>query len=257
MLGSLKPKPHWEWSAMGKHPVAMDYFQLGNSTPLVQAFAVWIENGYQKVVSNNRNRSTFYSWRFWARGIQKGYIACGLGRDSRDSVGRPYPLVIMGVGKLQDWEGHWDLLTFLFEGIWSQIEHLAVGHFTDLRHLEGEINRIRPPAEEWSAFADQGLNGGTPDQGHGKNADSHIFADIGRAAEALLTGSEVLVSIDPLPDGNASSLIAYWNRVLKSRTRIVPNAVFMGGIPEQSYLALFTRSLNSSDFERLWSVSLE
>ncbi len=72
-----------------------------------------------------------------------------------------------------------------------------------------------------------------------------------------MTRSEFLVPIDPYQDSNPSSLMGYWNRALKSRTDIVPNAVFMGGIPEQSYLALFTRSLNSSDFERLWSLSSE
>jgi len=89
---------------MGKHPVAMDYFHLGTSAPLVNAFGAWIENGYQKVVSPARNGLALHSWRFWARGIQKGHIACGVVRDSSDSTGRPYPLLVMGIGKLPGWE---------------------------------------------------------------------------------------------------------------------------------------------------------
>jgi type VI secretion system protein VasJ len=95
---------------MGKHPTVMDYFQLGSSAPLVNAFAVWAENGYQKLVAKNRKRTAFCSWRFWAKGMRKGYIACGLGRDSSDSAGRPYPLMIMGIGTLAGWEENWDLL---------------------------------------------------------------------------------------------------------------------------------------------------
>jgi type VI secretion system protein VasJ len=121
---------------MGKHPVAMDYFQLGVSAPLVNAFGAWIENGYQKVVTPTRNRLALHSWRFWARGIQKGHIACGVARDSSDSTGRPYPLLIMGIGKLPGWEKNWDLLSFLFEEIWSQIEYLASRRFNDLKQLE-------------------------------------------------------------------------------------------------------------------------
>jgi len=235
----------------------MDYFQLGDVAPLAQAFAAWIESGYQKLLAKNHAGRKFHSWRFWARGIRKGHIACGVGRDSSDSAGRPYPLLIMGTGTLPSWEENWDLLTFLFEGIWSQIEYLASRPLADLKQLESEISRINMPTEDWSALATQGLHAAGPGHGHDQNGRTSTFGAIGGAAEALLTRSEFLVPIDPYQGSNPSSLMGHWNRVLKSRTDIVPNAVFMGGIPEQSYLALFTRSLNSSDFERLWSLSSE
>jgi type VI secretion system protein VasJ len=100
MLGSIKLKHSWEWSATGKHPAALDYFQLGSKAPLVNAFAGWIEDGYQKLLTRKRTGSTFCSWRFWAKGIRKGYIACGVGCNSSDSAGRPYPLMVMGIGRL-------------------------------------------------------------------------------------------------------------------------------------------------------------
>jgi type VI secretion system protein VasJ len=255
VLGSIKSKSPWEWSASGKHPVAMDYFQLGDIAPLTQAFAAWIEKGYQKLLAQNHAGRKFHSWRFWARGIRKGHIACGVGRDSTDSAGRPYPLLIMGTGTLPGWEENWDLLTFLFEGIWSQIEYLASRPLADLKQLESEISRINMPNEDWSALAAQGLSTAGPGHGNDQNGHTSTFGTIEGAAEALLMSNEFLVSIDPHHNGDASSLVGFWNRALKSRTNIVPNAVFMGGIPEQTYLALFTRSLNSSDFERLWSVS--
>jgi len=248
VLGSIKAKSLWEWSAMGKHPVAMDYFHLGTSAPLVNAFGAWIENGYQKVVSPARNGSAFHSWRFWARGIQKGHIACGVLRDSSDSTGRPYPLLVMGIGKLHGWEENWDLLSFLFEKIWSQIEYLASRRFDDLKQLESEISRIQVTAEDWANCPDH-----VPDE----KGYPHVFSDVQKATEALLTRNECYVSINSEKGGDATLTARYWNCAVKSRTDIVPNAVFMGGIPEKSYLAIFTRSLTSSDFAQLWTASFE
>jgi type VI secretion system protein VasJ len=233
----------------------MDYFQLGHVAPLAQAFAAWIESGYQKLLAKNHAGRKFHSWRFWARGMRKGHIACGVGRDSSDSAGRPYPLLIMGTGTLPNWEENWGLLTFLFEGIWSQIEYLASRPLADLKQLESEIGRINMPTEDWPALATQALHTAGPGHGHDQSGHTSTFGAIGGAAEALLSRSEFLLSIDSHHDGDASSLVGSWNRALKSRTDIVPNAVFVGGIPEQTYLALFSRSLNSSDFERLWSLS--
>jgi len=233
---------------MGKHPVAMDYFQLGVSAPLVNAFGAWIENGYQKVVTPTRNRLALHSWRFWARGIQKGHIACGVARDSSDSTGRPYPLLIMGIGKLPGWEENWDLLSFLFEKIWNQIEYLASRRFADLMQLESEISRIQVTAEDWA---------GCPDHMPEEKGYPYISRDVQKAAEALLTRNECYISINSERESETALVAKYWNCAVKSRTDIVPNAVFMGGIPEKSYLAIFTRSLTSSDFAQLWSVSLE
>ena len=165
--------------------------------------------------------------------------------------------MIMGTGTLPGWEENWDLLTFLFEEIWIQIEYLASRPLADLKQLESEISRINLPIEDWSALATRGLHTDRPGHDHDQNGHTSTFGSIGKAAEALVMRNEFLVSIDSYHDGDASSLVGFWNRALMSRTDIVPNAVFMGGIPEQTYLALFTRSLNSSDFERLWSVSSE
>jgi hypothetical protein len=235
----------------------MDYFQLGHVAALAQAFAAWIENGYQKVLSTNRDRPAFHSWRFWARGIRKGHIACGVGRDSSDSTGRPYPLLIMGAGTLPGWEENWDLLSFLFEEIWRQIEQLASRGFADLNQLEAEIRRIKLPAEDWSAFADQRLKIDGSDHVPVEDSYSNISREAHKAAGTLLRQNEFYVSINAHRGDDASSLAGYWNCALRSRVGIVPNAVFIGGIPESSYLAIFTRSLNPNDFARLWSVTVE
>lgn len=239
---------------MGKHPVAPDYFQLGPRAPLVKAFSGWIENGYRKLISVNQVGAEFHSWRFWAKGDRKGYIACGIGRDSVDSLGRPYPLLVMGIGKLPGWEDHWDLLPFVLENMWTQTEYLSSRPFRDLKQLEDEIRCIKLPFADWSALIERGLIDKVLDETAETNRSPRLTDDIEKAAQALLLQDEFYVSIKSNDSGGAFSLAKRWNCVLKPRIKIVPNAVFMGGIPEKSYLAIFNRALNSSDFVRLWSV---
>lgn len=240
---------------MGKHPAATDYFQLGINAPLVAAFRGWIENGYRMLLSKKRTRPTFCSWRFWAKGLQKGYIACGVGRDSSDSSGRPYPLMIVGIGTLSGWEENWDLLPLVFAETWRQIEYITSGHFADLRQLETDIGRIKLPPREWTAVADGRLKGNDQDNAAEENMMSQQRREIERNVGALLATKELFVPIDADQGYDSLTMACDWLCFLKSHVDIVPNAVFLGGVPERSYLAMFNRSLNSGDFVRLWSVS--
>ena len=110
MLGSLKSSAGWKWTAFGKHPVAGDYFYAGADDPFFQAFSGWVENGYRQISTERKNATDLYSWRFWAKGAQKDTLVYGVGRDSFDTIGRPYPLVIMGTGTLADWHRNWEIL---------------------------------------------------------------------------------------------------------------------------------------------------
>jgi type VI secretion system protein VasJ len=255
VLGSIKLKHSWKWSAMGKHPAVMDYFQLGCGAPLVSAFAAWIENGYRKLASGNRAGPAFSSWRFWAKGMRKGYIACGVVRDSSDSAGRPYPLMVMGTGTLAGCEENWDLLPFVLAESWMQIEYITSGYFADLTQLEADIGRVKIPSREWSAFAERRLKDGNPDNSAQVDMMSQRRSEIERGAKALLATNELFVSIDDDQGRDSLTMAWFWLFLLKSRIAIVPNAVFLGGIPEKSNLAIFNRSLKSGDFVRLWSVS--
>ena len=100
MLGSLIKGPTWCWAAVGKHPVAADYIRLGNSTSLLDAVADWVAKGYDELLRMDGRSQDSHSWRFWLRGVKKDTLICGLCRDSSDRIGRPYPLMIMGEGRL-------------------------------------------------------------------------------------------------------------------------------------------------------------
>ncbi len=145
MLGPIGSTLHWRWAAYGKHPVASDFFRLGEEFSLGKGFSEWVGNGYKVLTSRGRADQGLYFWRFWARGAQKGTLACGVLRDSSDRVGRPFPLLIMGMGPLKGWEEAWDLLPFACETTWNQIEYLSALVVNDFKKLENEYGQIRPP----------------------------------------------------------------------------------------------------------------
>ncbi len=258
MLGSVKSKNNgWTWTAWGKHPTARDYFRAGSNLPLTKAFSQWVENGYQ-LLGEERNRTNdFSSWQFWIKGSDKEILACGIEKDSSDSLGRSYPLLIMGTGLLNEWQDHWNLLPFALEKTWRRMEHLSVHRYASIKRLEDEISSISPPSSEWSAFASiiKELEENNPSIcDDWKILDTPSFQNdsSGRAEQNAyfvpLTGR--------YPD-HPMTEICFLLFLLKIRLESVPNAMFVGGLPEKSYLVVFARPLVSSDFVRLWSISDE
>ena len=90
MLGSIIQNRKWNWAAVGKHPSAKDYIRIGGGSALLDAVAQWSANGYHELSPGKTQQPVYRSWRFWLKGIKKGSIICGLGRDSSDSIGRPF-----------------------------------------------------------------------------------------------------------------------------------------------------------------------
>ena len=72
----------WQWAAFGKHPVAKDFFRVGQSGPLAKDFSQWVDRGYQLL--GVRKKSSFCSWRFWTRGPKRDVLGCGVVRDDRE-----------------------------------------------------------------------------------------------------------------------------------------------------------------------------
>ena len=199
MLDTLDDENNWQWAVFGKHPAAKDYFRMGAETTFVEGLFGWVENGYQLLTANADATPDFCSWRFWAREAGKNTLACGVVRVSSDSMGRPYPLVIMGSGPLKNWQENWDLLPFGCERTWRQIEYLAANLFTDFKKLEEEIRTIRPPEADWSEQAEKrkALNR------IGSSLDPYAsFLDIRELKKLAAAGSEkpeVFISLDRGP----------------------------------------------------------
>jgi type VI secretion system ImpM family protein len=253
MLGALKSAPAWKWAAFGKHPVAGDYFNAGPEDPFFQAFSGWVENGYRRVSSGRRNSSDLYSWRFWSKGHQKDALMCGVGRDSFDAVGRPYPLVVMGAGLLPEWQRHLSLLPLVLEKTWIQMEYLATKRYIDFSQMEAEIRRLPVPDGQWPEIQNEArlrrealhpANNPQPEMIR-KMAGDH-------AAEP-----EFIASFDADACLDAVTTAGLWHAALTEQQQQdcgAPNASFLGGLPNATYLAVFRRPLMVEDFIRLWSV---
>ncbi len=240
----MNHKASWNWWACGKHPVGGDYFRLGPNDGFAQAFSEWIQRGYADLDSGHSASSVFFSWRFWAGGAKKGNLVCGIVRDSSDSMGRPYPLLIMGTGALKGWEANWDRLPDVCGGVWGQMEYLSAKRFMDFSGFESEIRRIKPPVPpQWvKNAADAQWKGPAPDE-----------QEVSKAVTRLIRDKGVFLLLDSGTLGGSQDMAAAWHVMLKERISIVPSTVFMGGSSEAVFLAVFNRPLAPSDFVSLWS----
>jgi type VI secretion system protein VasJ len=237
MLGSIKSRQPWQWSASGKHPAMKDFFHLGDNDPLVMGFSKWVQSGFQQAGSP-KDPSSFYSWRFWAKGLKKENLACGIVRDSSDSLGRPYPILVMGIGPLNGWENSWDLLPSACETTWNQMEYVSTRMFQGLKQMEEEVQKIQPPFSAWNEIA-------------GKKGD---FGELENQVFSMNQEKEFFIPLDQKPL-DPSAWIRFWHFRFKKAGEGIPSALFMGGTLANAFLAVFKRPLVSSDFVRLWSLS--
>jgi type VI secretion system protein VasJ len=256
MLGVMRTEPTWSWAACGKHPAARDFFRIGQDLPLVQNFSEWAAKGYQVLTSHSIAGKNPRSWRFWARGGPKGTLVCGLIRDSSDSLGRCYPLLIMGSGPLQDWEDSWDLLPFACEKTWNEIEYISARIFEDFDIFKKSVENIELPQPRWKDFREKrkAAPGGKaisypPDL---PNDDGNLE----RQVRLLSDNAEGMVSLDQKPFRDQLEVVGCIHALLKRHTTIAPSAVFVGGTVDKSFLALFRRPLLTADFVRLWSIPM-
>lgn len=255
MLGTIENGEGWQWAAFGKHPAAGDYFRLGEHTPFFEGFFSWVEDGYQLLTKKEKGPPGFCSWRFWARESGRNSLVCGVARVSSDSYGRPYPLVITGIGQLSDWQENWDLLPFACEKTWCQIEYLASNLFPDLKKLEEEIQTIRPPSQSWTELGAKrkALNEiGSPSDPYAAFLD---LRELKRLATSHADNGEVYISLDRGQCTDKIKRVSLWHFLFKESVSVTPTAVFMGGTLEKGYLGLFRRPLKSADFMQIWSVS--
>ncbi len=238
----------WQWAAYGKHPVAKDFFKVGQFSPLVKDFSHWVEEGYrlfapQKKVSLN-------SWRFWTQAPKKEGLGCGVVRDCNDQLARPYPLLIMGVGTLHGWQEQWDLNPLACERTWTQMEYLYTKTFSSLKQLEEEVQKIPPPLHQWSGLQEARRNflrGDPPSPSRG-------LQEVERQVGHLTQKAELFFPLDQELFRDPAVGIHYLHYFFRKEEKSIPQAVFMGGPLEKAHLSVFRRPLLPADFVQLWSV---
>ena len=247
----MKHKAGWIWYASGKHPAAKDFFEIGARDPLLQAFANWVAGGFRQWANQTERKSAQNSWRFWTRSTHKQQLICGISRDSCDSFGRAFPLVVVGCGYLKKWQAHWELLPLVLDKTWQQMEYLATKRLSDFSHLEEEVRRLPYPTENWAGI-DQDRQSATRSNAElGGSAPEapfpqHPFSDRSDPLVGMMPFVNVSQNDQPLQ-------LCELHATIKRRAKQLPNAVFMGGIPEKSCLVTFNRPLRSEDFSILWS----
>ncbi|HQI00648.1 MAG TPA: TagF domain-containing protein [Deltaproteobacteria bacterium] len=232
MLGPVKTSQVWAWGAAGKHPVARDYISIGSRSPVLGAFMNWVESGYSKLTARPVQAC---SYRFWARGARRQDLVCGLLRDSSDAIGRAFPFLVLGTGPLTGWEETWELLPYVLEGIWARMEYLTNKRAYDLGSLERDVALLPHP---------------TLFQGAGTSPKQAIEGEL----KPLLNVAECYLPLEGRDNEDPADALSLWHDRIKASIAEAPNAIFMGGLPDRTHLALYRRPLNSDDFVRLWSL---
>jgi type VI secretion system protein VasJ len=253
MLGIIGSFRRWRWAAYGKHPVAGDFFRLGAESPLAAFFSDWMERGYPVPGTKKSAVSSLRIWRFWARDEKKKDLACGFIRDSNDSFGRPYPLLIIGAGPVDSWDEHWDLVPCACEKTWSYIEYSSTRNVRDPKQLEGEIRNTPTPRPDWIDYRDSISGWGRSVPVAGATETSAIT--IPDPVTSLCQGIDYeLFLINTYQGCIAIDSVVTLHRMLKGRLSTTPHAIFIGGSFDAIYVVCFKRPLQYGDFAALWSV---
>jgi type VI secretion system protein VasJ len=229
------------WAACGKHPVARDFFRVGQDFPLLKIFSGWVDDGYNMLAQRNNN-SILNSWRFWAKGAVRESLICGLVKDSSDGIGRNYPLLIIGTGHLPGWEEQWDLLPLACEKIWSEIEYITTQNFNDLKKLETEVKNIRQPQPQWQELKSK------------KDSFHNAVSAFQNIPDLPPEKKENFIPLDQGSYHDQNLLISHWHSLFRNSVGIIPNAVFMGASFGRSFARFYKRPLMPVDFIQLWTA---
>lgn len=245
-IGGLNKK--WQWGVCGKHPVVNDYFKISNHGPAFDALENWMQKGYAQVSRRNDHDAGVSSWRFWAKGIKKKELIAGIVKDSCDTIGRPYPLLVLGNGVLKGWEQNWECLPVFFEKLWESLEYLTSRRINGLHDLKNAVTSIKSPANDQVRFNE------IKDALQLTPAALAVKNDIQSSAGALVKEKVAIISMDEKMGAGYSLLAGVWSMLSKTHAEDAPNAVFVGGTEKKHYVALFRRPMNTEDFIRLWTV---
>ena len=126
-----------------------------------------------------------------------------------------------------------------------------------MKQIEDRVSHIYPPDRDWhKRVYPRGDAGG----GEFSDASTQISVDIQtvdiqkmeQRVESLLHQPEFIVSMDTGSADDPLIIEGLWHKALKKKLIVFPNALFMGGVPEMTWLAVFQRPLSPPDFIHLW-----
>ena len=237
MLGISKKKVMVEFSAHGKHPAFNDYFNLNTGSPLANALSGWVEKG-AKLGGTSRKNEKIRSFRFWVRGMNKGELGIGIVRDSSDSLGRTYPLIIMAQGSGRDWEKRWPYVFNHFDSVFRAFEEMTAARYDSFKAFETRLAKT-----SFSAFLSV-----TEDDRSELPETMMAWFRQGRDKGALAMPVATFLK-------KASSYPRPIRQGLFKKRVQPPGAVFLGGLPENPLVAIYARPLTAKDFHTVFTLS--
>ena len=213
---------------------------------MLEAFGQWMAAGFEQVAARRARQTSgvnqLRSWRFWAAADGKHELVCGLGRDSHDSLGRPYPLLLLGQGCLDSWWKQWHLLPRALEETWRRLEYIAAtGH--------GSL------ADFWQALAAM-EQPGTLEPGARDKADfwgPDLELRLQKHLRRLGAHGRTAIRMKEAEAADPVAAARNWHRLLSEKIRAVPRAVFMGGTLESTFMVISLGPLAVEDFVDLWT----
>ena len=116
------------WFVYGKHPCFADFFSIGEHSQIALAYKNWVIRGYEKYLQTNSGCRQNCSYRFWSKGGDEELLTVGLLQSSSDSVGRSFPLLVLGIVVLPSWHKKWRTLQQQLDDVWIALEEAAVGN---------------------------------------------------------------------------------------------------------------------------------
>ena len=241
MLGSLAGRTRWRWSFWGKHPAVGDFIDHGLTTQIEKALAAWIENGYGRLAINQGEPCQLCAWRFWVQGDGNNRIACGTITSSSDRLGRPFPLLILGSGKLNEWKRHWTELPTTLERIWRSMEALTASRADNYEQLRQMLGDLKPPEANWSREFKKNHGDDLPET-------DRLYVNNIASSDVTTDHDFQVLSLGDKPLEEA----IIWHHSQRNRSENIPKALFMGGAADIPHLVVFYRTLTTLDFERLW-----
>lgn len=244
-------KKKWQWALFGKSPVAADFLKIGTPSPLMLSFSKWVDKGFETLCPEDRILTGFI-WKFWAKGPNKELV-CGLITPSRDSLGRPYPMLIIGSGDHAVLTKHWNLIPCALNDTWKQMERLAQTRAPDLSTLQHQLKKVPAPLkklEDLRAACDahRKLKIG----GNGLQGSSDYINKLNNI-ETLTRLNSFSMKIDIGEQIDPMIPVLKVVQLLKTRSIQAPQVVFWGNKDKDRRLFYLKRTLCIDDFYSVWT----
>ncbi len=236
MLGIGKEKSVPQISAYGKHPAFDDYFSMNIDSPLAKALSSWVERGAEQGKDRTENKKP-RSFRFWIRGIKKEDLVLGIVRDSSDSLGRYYPLLILALAQMKNRDRLWHRIFSDFSFVFREFENKIAARYDTFKDFEMTLSQ--------QIFLQADLK---KRESTGLSTRIRTWFDKEKYRESMV------LPIATLTKAYAGQASGGGKPGFFKRKTELPSAVFIGGLTDNPCVAFFNRPLQAQDFFHLFQM---